>query len=72
MLHIYSQDDANFEAAIMGTKESLEKLRNAIDRALDQGYYSFEDEVNDGNDYEVYVDLLSEENMMGLALPYSS
>lgn len=47
-LHIYAQYCHHDEADIMGTKESLEKLRYAIDRTLEQGFYSFEDEVNDG------------------------
>jgi len=71
-LHIYAQYCHHTEAEIVGTKESLEKLRNAIDRTLNQGYYIFEDEVNDGEGYEIYVTMLSEEEMMNQHHPYTA
>lgn len=71
-LHIYAQYCHHSEADIMGTKESLEKLRYAIDRTLDQGFYSFEDEVNDGEGYEVHITMLSEDQMMNQHHPYTA
>lgn len=70
-LHIYGQYTYHDDVEISGTKESLEKLREALNRALYKGYYSFEDTVNDGEGYNVYLNMLSEEEMDAIKdLPY--
>lgn len=70
-LHIYGQYTYHDDVEISGTKGSLEKLRDALNCALDKGYYSFEDTVNDGEGYEIYVNMLSEEEMAAIKdLPY--
>lgn len=70
-LHIYAQYTYHDDAEIVGTKESLEKLRDALNRTLDKGYYSFEDEVNDGEGYEILINMLTEDKMMEQNPPYT-
>jgi len=72
MLHIYGQYTYHDDVEISGTKESIEKLRDALNCALDKGYYGFEDTVNDGEGYKVHVNVLYQEEMDAIKdLPYT-
>lgn len=73
MLHVYSQNSPHDSVFISGTRESLEKLRETLDNILteDLKFGAYEEFTNDGEGYNVHIDLLSEEQMNKMAVPYS-
>lgn len=72
MLHIYSPIWQHADGFILGDKQALEGLRDALDRALSgKGPTSFKAFVNDGEGYTVHVAFLSEQEVDKLTLPYT-
>lgn len=55
LLHIYGQDYWHCPVLIVGQKNALEKLRDAIDQALQEGHGTCTVYVNDGEGYDVHV-----------------
>lgn len=73
LLHIYSQYIAHTEAWVVGNREGLISLRNAIDAALNQGSASTEVTAADNESYKVIVieAALSEIESKDINLPYT-
>lgn len=74
LLHIYSQNYWHSPAYIVGDKETLLALKEAIDKALTQNQSSFESSTIDGEGYDVKVFLKessNEEYWDNAALPYT-
>lgn len=70
-LHLYAQDSHHDDAQIMGDRESLIALREAIDEALAKDEeVAIEAFVNDGEGYQVHVTCL--DNLDSLLLPYTT
>jgi hypothetical protein len=71
-LHIYAQPFEHQEAFILGDKEALTNLRNAIDKALTNGNNesSCQFYTTDGEGYQVLV--LCREMTDNVALPYTA
>lgn len=55
LLHIYGQDFWHTCGYIVGNKEALIALKNAIEIALDEGEGVVDVYVNDGEGYDVHV-----------------
>jgi hypothetical protein len=72
-LHVYTQSAPHDSLFICGTRESLEKLRETLDNILteDLKFGVYEEFANDGEGYNVHIDLLSEEKMEQMTVPYS-
>jgi len=72
LLHLYAQDMQHDPAAIVGTREGLEALRDAITRALDTGQpASAPAMTDDGEHYGAVVVPVTPAQMDGLPLPYT-
>lgn len=71
-LHIYSPVWQHADAFIIGDRQSLENLRDSLDRVLSgeeaTGFNAF---VNDGEGYNVRVAMFNEQEMDRLAVPYT-
>ena len=71
-LHIYAQAQWHDDVWIVGDKEGLRLLRDAIDKALSEGKAESDHVFTaDGEGYRVHVLSLSEEDMVSLAMPYT-
>lgn len=70
-LHIYGQEMWHDEAYIAGTREDLEMLRLAIDRALTAGYGQMQAFTSDGEGYTVNVVTATEEQADAMPVPYT-
>lgn len=72
ILHIYGQGAWHDDVEISGTRESLEKLRAAIVKVLDDGCVSsyFTSFVNDGEGFGVRVSIKTPEEMLKEDEPY--
>ena len=55
VLHLYGQSQWHFPAEIIGNREGLIKLRDAIDLALRQGKAEFPAMASDGEGYDLTV-----------------
>ncbi len=55
VLHIYGQSAQHSEAYLLGNREGLTKLRDAIDRAIQTGEGWHEAFVNDGEGFATIV-----------------
>ncbi len=55
LLHIYGQDYWHCPVLIVGQKNALEKLRDAIDHALQEDHGTCTACANDGEGYDVHV-----------------
>ncbi|MCM3442684.1 hypothetical protein AB3Z07_02765 [Metabacillus halosaccharovorans] len=74
VLHIYAQDAWHQEAYIVGNKEGLLELRNAIDEALKSKEAVANVFPTDGEGYDAYVLLVDEneeDKFHSLKLPYT-
>lgn len=72
MLHVYSPIWQHADGFILGDRQALEDLRDALDRAISgKGPASFNAFVNDGEGYTVHVAWLSEQEVDRLSLPYT-
>ena len=76
LCHIYAQYAHHGEAFIIGNRIALERLKEALDRALNEKEGEAELMVNDGEGYSVYVLLNNEEwssdKWAKLAVPYTA
>lgn len=69
MLHIYAQPEWHCDAYILGDRESLARLRDALTRALDTGQpQTVEAFTSDGEGFSAVVAVCDDDN---LALPYT-
>lgn len=76
VVHIYAQRSHHMEAVILGNKQGLEALRDAITIALSVGYgcngmgqtgvY-----VNDGEGYDIEIKVIEEIDIDKLPVPYT-
>lgn len=72
ILHVFSNEVWHESAAIVGGREALVKLKEAIDKALSEGEATFETMVNDGEGYNVNVMCVEDEEVITvLAVPYT-
>lgn len=71
LLHVYAQESWHSPAQIMGHRDALKALRDAIDRALQTGMEaSSEAMTNDGEGYHVIINIRDGEGLARLQLPY--
>lgn len=69
MLHIYAQPYWHCDAFILGDRDSLTRLRDALTRALDSGQpQAIEAFTSDGEAFGAVVAVCDDDN---LALPYT-
>lgn len=71
MLHLYAQPFWHAEAYIVGDREGLTALRNAIDAALETGRATALPFASDGEGYELEIVAVSTEDAWRLAVPYT-
>lgn len=72
VLHCYAQHSWHTEAYISGTREALEALRAAIDRALVDEVSECQAFAADGEGYTVYVVAMSVADAERQVVPYTS
>lgn len=70
-LHIYAQEMWHLDAYIAGTREDLEMLRMAIDRALSNGHGQTQAFASDGEGYTVHIVTVSEDQAEAMPVPYT-
>ena len=72
ILHIRGQEAWHDDVIIMGTHIAIKELMNACKNALDNKGFPFHVNsfVKDGEGYEVTVQVMSEEHMENVELPY--
>jgi hypothetical protein len=72
-LHLYAQVQWHDNAYIVGTKNSLTELRNAIDLAIAGHEVKMEADVADGEGYDVFVVMLDDHEPLWneLRVPYT-
>lgn len=70
-LHIYAQERWHDEAYIAGTREDLEMLRMAIDRALTEGRGQMQAFACDGEGYTAHVIVATEDQADAMPVPYT-
>ena len=71
-LHIYSQYAHHCEAIIVGDREALIALRDALNQALTQGAGTSAAFTNDGEGYFACVRIASAGEMQTLTMPYTA
>lgn len=72
LLHIFAQPNNHDEAFIVGNRLGLERLRDALNAALEQrGAHSADVFTNDGEGYSAVVVFGEIEQMNALTLPYT-
>ena len=73
LLHIYGQRWWHNDAYLVGTRDALTDLRDAITAILESGEPKLvEVFANDGEGYEVSVFVVDEEQMARMAVPYTN
>lgn len=71
LLHIYGQQWWHNDAHLVGTREALADLRDALTAALESGEPErVEVFANDGEGYGAWAILVDEEQMGRMAVPY--
>lgn len=71
-LHIYAQGQWHGDASIVGTREALKGLRDAIDKCLLTGMDAeAEGIVRDGEGFRVRVAVRSMDALAGMPVPYT-
>ncbi len=72
-LHIHAQSHEHSQATIIGTREALIAMRDAIDRALadKNGEAEMKAMVGDGEGYGVYFHCVPRRAMLDGRLPYT-
>lgn len=71
MLQIYGQATPHSDVFVIGTRESLVRLRQTVDRALAQQQHGRSEEIpSDGEHYHIYVFNTSEAVMRTLPSQY--
>jgi hypothetical protein len=72
VLHIYAQPFQHQEAWVVGTREGLTILRDALTKALEtEGPVSTVSSTNDGEGYHVLIWAMPEEKAQQLRTPYT-
>jgi hypothetical protein len=72
MLHLYAQFTYHDDAYLIGTRDSLIRLREAINQALYQKTpIEVEEFTQDGEGYALHLAMLDDDQMSNLTLPYS-
>lgn len=71
ILHCYAQVQWHDEAWLSGTPDALVMLRDAIDRALNEGAGQCDLFTGDGEGYTVHVVKMTEADALKQALPYT-
>jgi hypothetical protein len=71
-LHVYSQDAWHDDVTIVGTVESLEQLKIAIDKAIQSGYSRIDLFCNDGEGYCLRVVEMTENDIERVPVPYKA
>ena len=71
-LHVHGQDAWHDDVVVVGTLESLELLKIAIDLAIEGGYGKADLFCNDGEGYKVRVVKMTEDRIDKAPVPYSS
>ncbi|MFJ6411301.1 hypothetical protein ACIQLG_00720 [Terribacillus saccharophilus] len=73
-LHLYAQTRHHADAFIVGNREGLTRLRDALNKSLEDGQAQAEFFPSDGEGYDTYIKLLNdddEELFESLEMPYS-
>lgn len=70
-LHIYAQETNHDRAYIIGTREALVGLLEALQRALEQGIYADSYCTADGEGYKVVIIQTENSKIEELKLPYT-
>lgn len=70
-LHVYAQEQWHDSAYIVGTKEDLLKLQAAITNAISLGKATPDFFVNDGEGYDVIIQVVDELVAGKLTVPYT-
>jgi hypothetical protein len=70
-LHIYAQCFEHDEAYIVGTREDMQQLRDALDRALASNASSEQFFTSDGEGYSLHIQVVPESIETTLCLPYA-
>jgi len=71
VLHVYGQESWHSESIVVGDKDALGQLRDAVERALQDGEASFSSFASADDRFEVLVKLAeSAELLRALPLPY--
>ena len=74
VLHIYEQRCSHMEAIILGNRKGLIALKKAINAALfrSEGRGTQLLYVNDGEGYDVEIQVVKDEEIDNLPVPYAS
>lgn len=73
ILHIYGQHQWHDEAYIVGNKESLQLLVNAINQAISDGIGDGQFCVNDGEGFDAHIHCVNDQQTLDkLAVPYTN
>lgn len=73
VLHVYSQRQWHDDAYIVGDKESLQLLADAINKAISSGEGACQSCVNDGEGFDVHIRRVDDPQLLDkLAVPYTS
>ncbi len=70
-LHVYPQAQQHDNAYVVGTREALLSLRNAIDLALTGDSVTVDFFANDGEGYSVIIRAVGSTEAETLAVPYT-
>ena len=70
-MHIYAQEIWHDQAYIAGTRETLEMLKLAIDRALSDGQGQMQVFASDGEGYTIHTVVMTEEQADKMPVPYT-
>lgn len=71
VLHLHAASFWHDDAWVVGNREGLERLRAAIDRALQKGGAHAAAFVNDGEGFHCFVAVESDSDMDRLNVPYT-
>ena len=73
LMNVYGQEAQHEEVFIVGSRERLMALRDAIETALEKGQGNSEASVNDGEFYDIYVICPKDEEVLkDMTMPYSA
>ncbi len=72
VLHLFGQHSWHGDAYIAGSPESLKRLRDAVDSAIQKGYGRTEAWQNDGEGYDLFVVSLEDQHLSDMATSYTS
>jgi hypothetical protein len=70
VVHIWGQGAWHDTVYIRGNRSGLERLKRAVDEALEAGVASTEAYVSDGEGYDIDIQMVSDEDAEMLGVPY--